>query len=107
MRLDLGLDVKDLRLDLRLDVRDLRTSLCKTSKVPEMGDRLATIDIGRKFGGCAPFLVGELGHHLTQCRLAEAYHPTKWHLDPYSRLATIDLGRKEGQGLLCRFLGRS
>jgi len=23
-----------------------------------------------------------------------AYHPTKWHLDPSSRLATIDMGRK-------------
>jgi len=27
----------------------------KCSAVAEMGDRLATIDMGRKFGGCAPF----------------------------------------------------
>jgi len=25
---------------------------------------------------------------------AEAYLRTKWHFDPYSRLATIDVGRK-------------
>ena len=27
---------------------------------------------------------------------AEAYLPTKWHLDPSSRLATTDMGRKLG-----------
>ena len=27
--------------------------LCKCSAVAEMGDRLATIDMGQKFGGCA------------------------------------------------------
>ena len=32
-----------------------------------MGDRLATIDMGRKLGSCAP--LGELGPHLTQCCL--------------------------------------
>jgi len=30
----------------------------KSSAVAEMGDRLATVDLGRKLGGCAPFLVG-------------------------------------------------
>jgi len=34
-----------------------------------MGDHLATIDMGRKMGGWAP-LGGELGPHLTQCRLS-------------------------------------
>ena len=38
----------------------------------------------------------ELGPHLTQCRWAEAYLRTKWHLDPSSRLATIGMGRKLG-----------
>jgi len=54
-----------------------------------MGDRLATIDMGRKFG--------ELGPHLTQCGLggwAEAYLRNKWHLDPVNRFATIDMGQK-------------
>ena len=38
----------------------------------------------------------ELGPHLTQCCWAKAYHRTKWHLDPYSRLTIIDVGRKLG-----------
>ena len=33
-----------------------------------MGDRLVTIDIGRKVGAAVPFL-GELGPYLTQCGL--------------------------------------
>ena len=44
----------------------------KSSAVAEMGDRLATIDMGRKVRGllCPPFLWGgELGAHLTQRRL--------------------------------------
>jgi len=35
----------------------------KSSAVAKMGDRLATIDMGRKFGGHAP--LGEAGPHLT------------------------------------------
>jgi len=36
-----------------------------------MADCLATIDMGQKLGGGAlpPFREGELGTHLTQCRL--------------------------------------
>jgi len=41
-------------------------------------------------------LWGELGPHLTQCRLGRGLPPTKWHLDPCSRLATKDMGRKLG-----------
>jgi len=55
-----------------------------------------------KIGVCAPLEEVELGPHLTQCRLAEAYLPTKWH-DPASRLATKDMGRKLGGG--CAPLG--
>ena len=66
----------------------------KSSAVAEMGDRLATIDMGRKLGRLSPFYLGELGPHLTQCRLSRAYFPTNWHLDPSSHLATIDMGRK-------------
>ena len=40
----------------------------KCSAVAEMGDRLATIDIGQKLGELCPFGGGgELGPHLTQC----------------------------------------
>jgi len=34
---------------------------------------------------------------------ADAYLPTKWHLDPFSRLATTEMGRK--LGALPPFLG--
>ena len=44
---------------------------------------------------CPPFFGGgELGPHVTQCGLAEAYYRTKWHLDPSSRLATTNIGHK-------------
>jgi len=46
----------------------------KSSAVAEMGDRLATIDMGRKVEGCAPFR-GELGPYLTQCRLGRGLPP--------------------------------
>jgi len=51
-----------------------------------MGDRLATTDMGRKVGSCAP-LAGELGSHLTQCgwcRGLLASQVSSWS----SRLAT-------------------
>jgi len=38
----------------------------KTSAVAEMGDRSATIDVGRRVGAVVP-PGGELGPHLTQC----------------------------------------
>jgi len=63
----------------------------KSSAVAEMGDLLATIDMGRKLGRVAVpvFGRGELGSHLTQCGWVEAYLRTKWHLNPSSCLATI------------------
>ena len=39
---------------------------------------------------------GELGPHLTQNRLAEAYLHTKWPPSPSSRLATTDIGQNWG-----------
>jgi len=48
----------------------------KYSAVAEMGDRLAKIDTGRKLGvGCCAPYRGELGSHLTQCRLGRGIHP--------------------------------
>jgi len=49
-------------------------------------------------GCCVPFRVGgELGPGLTQCHLGRGLPPyTKWHLDPYSRLAPKDTVRKVG-----------
>ena len=57
-----------------------------------MGDRLATIDMGRKVegGSAVPLFEGvswvPIGHNVA---CAKAYFHTKWHLDPSSRLATI------------------
>ena len=51
--------------------------------------------MGRNLGRAVPFGV-ELGPHLTQCARAEAYHRTKWDLDPPSRLATTNMGLKLG-----------
>jgi len=59
-----------------------------------MGDRLATIDMGQRGGGCCAPFVGSLvpiEHNVTW---AEVYLPTKWHLDQSSRFATTDMGRK-------------
>jgi len=78
-------------------------------------------------GCCAPFRGGELGPHLTQCRLGgglkiklklktNLYSPiksedsevldlcTKWYPDPSSHLVTIEMGREVGVGC-CAFLG--
>jgi len=45
----------------------------KSSAVAEMGDRLATIDMGRKLGA-VPF-GGMLGPNLTQCGLDRSLPP--------------------------------
>ena len=51
--------------------------------------RLATTDIGPKFGEEAvPLWGGELGPHLTQC--GRGLPRVKFHLDPSNHLATID-----------------
>jgi len=61
-----------------------------------MGDRFATIDMGRKVGDVVPFWE-ELGPHLTQCGMGRGLTPYtkwhRWHLDPSSHLATTDMGR--------------
>ena len=49
---------------------------------------------------------GELGPHLTQCRLGRGLPPSKWHLDQSSHFATTDMGQKLGEGWLCPCGGR-
>jgi len=58
-----------------------------------MGDRLATIDMGRKVRVAVPLSVRELGLHLTPCAWAEAYLDTKFHLNPSNRLAIVADGQ--------------
>jgi len=55
-----------------------------------MGDRLATIDMGRKLGG-GRFGKGDLGPHVTQCGLGPGL--PSYHLDSSSRLVTTEMGR--------------
>ena len=68
----------------------------KCSAVAQTGERLVTIDTGRKIGGAVALLRKELGPHLTQCGLGRPYLHTKWHLEASSCLATISMGQKLG-----------
>ena len=57
----------------------------KSSAVAEMGDRLATIDMGRKVWAVVPLSVGELSPHLTKCRLGRGlpvptYQVASWSI---------------------------
>jgi len=58
--------IKSAFVTLRADTAYRR--LCFQTAVAGMGDRLATIDMGRKVGNAVPFC-GELGPRLTQCGL--------------------------------------
>jgi len=68
--------------------------LNKCSAVAEMDNRLGTIDMGRKEEGVllCPFRRGGAGPHLTKCRLAKVYFPTKSHLGLSNRVAITDMG---------------
>ena len=66
-----------------------------------MGDRLATIDMGRKLGGvpfevgagCVPFWDGaELGPHLTQCGLGRglpSYQVASWSIQTWPQYTNV------------------
>jgi len=63
----------------------LPTEKNKSSAVAEMGDRLATIDMGQKLGGgvCPG---GELGPYLTQCSLGRnlpSWQVSFWSIQPF------------------------
>ena len=72
----------------------------KSSAVAELGNRLATIDMGRKVGGCmlCPFaweIWVPIEHNIAG---TEAYMRTKWHPDPSNRFATIATLQTEQTG---------
>ena len=82
--------------------------LNKSSAVAEMGDRLVTIDMGRKVGAVVPLSVGgELGPHLTQCGLDRGLspyqvascriHPTVWPQLANVRAYRQDTGQTDRQ----------
>jgi len=62
----------------------------KSPAVADMGDRARAKWVQN--GVAVPLSLGELGSHVTQCRLGQAYLRSKSHPDPSSRLATIDMG---------------
>jgi len=68
----------------------------KSSVVAEMGDRLATIDMGRREGELLCPFPGELGPIKHNVAWAQIYLCIKWHLHTSSHFATIDIGRKVG-----------
>ena len=58
----------------------------KSSAVAKMGDRLATIHIGKKWGTAVPLSWGELGPHITQCCLGRSlppYQMASWSIQPF------------------------
>ena len=62
----------------------------KSSAVAEMGERLATIDVARKVGGCCavPHSAGD-GSPSNTMSPGPRPTSTKWHPNPSNRLATI------------------
>ena len=85
------------------------STLHKSSAVAEMGDRLATIDMGRKVEAAVSlFLRGEFGPPSSTMwpGIRPIYLRTKWQLDPASRLpvATTDMSQMQvGQVKICDF----
>jgi len=79
-----------------------KTLKYKNAAVAEVGDRLATIDMGRKLEGAVPLFRGA-GFPSNTVAWAEAYLHTKCHLAPSSRWTTIH-GPKSG-GMLCPLFG--
>jgi len=69
--------------------------------------RLATTDMGRKFGVLCHFLRGSWVPIQHNVAWAEAYPRTKWHLDPCNRLATIHGPKLEGCCVPSPFWGRA
>jgi len=71
----------------------------KSSAVAEMGDHLATIDIGQKVETAVPLSLGGSWVPMKyNVAWAEAYLRTKWRLDPSNRWAIIHQRyRQKGQ----------
>jgi len=64
---------------------------------------LTTNELVLTFVVPGPIFVGEMGPHLTQCRLDRGLPQYQVVPDPSSRLATIDMGRKRWSGYCAPF----
>jgi len=86
------------------------------SAAVDMGDRLATIDMGRKLGVVPPFGRGELGPYLAQCGLGRGlppYRVASWSMQPFGhsrlgpKMGSVPFwGGELGLRLTQRCLGR-
>jgi len=82
-----------LRRPIKCHVTATKRKTCivnKSSAVEQMGNRLATIDMGRKLGG-VPFFRGgaELAPHLTQCGRSRGLPPcqvSSWSIQPLAKI---------------------
>jgi len=88
----------------------------KSSAVTEMGDRSATIDMGRKVGRglLCPFPWGELGSHLKQCCLGKGlppYQVASWSIQPIGHNTptsqTLQRSRSIGWTVTCNCCPKS
>jgi len=97
-----------LRRPIKCHVTATKRKTCianKSSAVDQMGDRLATIDMGRKLGGVPAFFRkgAELGLNLTKCGRSRGLPPcqvSSWSIQPFghntptSQTAQTGLGRQ-------------
>jgi len=81
----------------------------KSSAVAEMGDRLITIDAGRKVGGgllCPfPWGAGSPSNAVSPESRPTPVPVTKWRLDPSNRLAItpiLQTGQKDNGPVTCK-----
>jgi len=74
---------------------EVTTKCNKCLAVDEMGDCLATVDVGQKLGA-VPLLGGELCPHVTKCGLDWRLPSYQGHLHPSSRSAATDKSRNLG-----------
>jgi len=73
----------------------------RSSAAAEMGDRLATIDMGRKVGGYCALSVGQLGPHLTECRLGlPPYQVASWSIQPFGHNTSMLQTGRQDNGLV-------
>jgi len=85
----------------------MQTSLSNSYKclaVAEMGDRLATIDVGQKLEGMCPFGEEELGPHLTQCGVGQGLPSYQGGILIHPAVCPQQTYLAENWGL-CPFLG--
>jgi len=86
-------------MQLNVELPELDSKNNKSSAVAEMGDRGHNRHGPKRGGLLCSFCEGwegVAGSPSNSVAWAEAYLPTKWHLDPSSHLSTTGMGQKLG-----------